>query len=100
MVSAPAVYPLSVVKQDDRHLAVEWSDGVRKAYDVVKLRRSCVCAHCVDEITRAQILRPADVSETVRPLRVQSVGRYAISVEWSDGHRSSIYSWPYLRSLA
>ncbi|MFN5805603.1 MAG: gamma-butyrobetaine hydroxylase-like domain-containing protein [Opitutia bacterium] len=28
------------------------------------------------------------------------VGNYALSLEFSDGHRSGIYSWELLRSLA
>ena len=30
---------------------------------------------------------------------VQPVGHYAIQLFFSDGHRSGIYSWDYLRSL-
>jgi DUF971 family protein len=38
---------------------------------------------------------PADV----RPLRIQPVGRYAIQIDWSDGHTTGIYPFRRLREL-
>ena len=92
--------PQTVQKKDSRTLEIVWTDNVQSHYDVVALRRGCVCAQCVDELTRAQILKPEQVAESVRPLKVRSLGRYALAVDWSDGHSSSIYSWPYLRKFA
>jgi ATP-binding protein involved in chromosome partitioning len=92
--------PQSIEKKDARTLNIVWSDGQATPYDVVALRRACVCAHCVDEMTRAQILKPEQVSESVRPVKVRNLGRYALVVDWTDGHSSSIYSWPYLRKIA
>lgn len=91
--------PLSVDKKDARTLAISWSDGQSGDVDVVHMRRSCVCAHCVDEFTRKPILKPSDVSESVRPIKVRNLGRYALTVDWSDGHSSSIYAWDLLREL-
>jgi DUF971 family protein len=31
---------------------------------------------------------------------VSEVGQYAIQVSWGDGHRTGIYSFPYLRQLS
>ena len=92
--------PQAVQKKDARTLEILWTDKVQAQYDVVALRRNCVCAQCVDEMTRAQILKPEQVAESVRPIKVRSLGRYALAVDWSDGHSSSIYSWAYLRKLA
>jgi DUF971 family protein len=39
---------------------------------------------------------PADV----HPLRIESVGRYALQITWSDGHASGIYPFRRLRDLA
>jgi DUF971 family protein len=30
----------------------------------------------------------------------QKVGNYAVSFEFSDGHKTGIYSWAYLRQIA
>jgi DUF971 family protein len=95
-----SVIPTKIDKHNDATLAIEWSDGKQTEHNVVELRRSCLCAHCVDELTREQLLKPEDVSETVRPIKVRSLGRYALTISWTDGHGSSIYSWDKLRELA
>jgi len=38
---------------------------------------------------------PADV----HPLQIRPVGRYAIQIDWSDGHQSGIYPFRRLRGL-
>ncbi len=63
------------------------------------IRRACRCAACVEELTGRQILLPSMVSENIAPLRMQSVGNYAWSIDWSDGHRS-LYPEKSLRALA
>ena len=37
--------------------------------------------------------------EDVHPLKIQPVGRYAIQIDWSDGHSTGIYSFSRLRAL-
>ncbi|MBF0198571.1 MAG: DUF971 domain-containing protein [Planctomycetes bacterium] len=93
-------YPLHVEKADDSRLYVRWSDHHESFYPVADLRRACVCAQCVDEMSGQPILNPADVPDTVKPVKVSSLGRYALAVDWTDGHTSSIYSWAKLRELA
>ena len=63
------------------------------------LRLACACARCVDEWSGAGRLDPATVPEDVHPLRIESVGRYAIQIHWSDGHDSGIYPFRRLRDL-
>jgi DUF971 family protein len=33
-------------------------------------------------------------------VRIQPVGRYAIQIEWSDGHASGVYPFQRLRELS
>jgi DUF971 family protein len=35
----------------------------------------------------------------VHPVKISGVGRYAIQIEWSDGHGSGIYPFRRLREL-
>lgn len=81
-------------------LEIEWSDGVVSRYGVFDLRCRCPCAGCVDEMTGQRTLDPKTITEDVRPIHLSSVGNYAISIVWSDGHDTGIYSYTRLRELA
>jgi len=85
---------------DDRTLAVTWTDGRHDSFDVVTLRRKCPCAVCIDEWTRKELLKPEDIPESVRPVRIDSVGTYALKIAFSDGHSTGIYTFQMLRDLA
>lgn len=63
------------------------------------LRLACGCAQCIDEWSGENRLDPETVPEDVRPLRIEGVGRYAIQIEWSDGHGSGIYPFRRLRGM-
>jgi ATP-binding protein involved in chromosome partitioning len=99
-VSAPQITPVQIQQAGARELAIRWSDGRESVYDVRDLRLACGCATCVDEWSGEGRLDPASVPEDVRPLRIEPVGRYAIQIEWSDGHATGIYPFERLRQLA
>jgi DUF971 family protein len=84
---------------DERTLGISWTDDRSQTYDVVSLRKSCPCAVCIDENTGKKILRDEDISDGVRPNKIQSVGRYALTIAFDDGHSTGIYTFDYLRSL-
>ena len=42
---------------------------------------------------------PASVPEDVHPLKLETVGRYALQIDWSDGHSTGIYPFRRLREL-
>ena len=68
------------------------------ALEPVALRRACRCAACVEELTGRQILKASDVPLNIKPARMSSTGNYALSVDWSDGHRS-LFPYRQIRSL-
>ena len=73
-----------------------WVDN--ESVSPVELRRACRCASCVEEMTGRQILIASQVSEAVAPLSMSPTGNYALSVNWSDGHRS-LYPYRQIHSL-
>jgi len=88
-----------ITQFNDRTLAITWSDGRQDRFDVVMLRRRCPCAACIDEWTRQKRLQPGDVAENVRPVRIDSVGSYALKIQFTDGHSTGIYTFQMLRQL-
>jgi ATP-binding protein involved in chromosome partitioning len=97
---AAATTPLEIAQKGPRELSIKWADGSLSVYPVRELRLACLCASCVDEWTGENRLDPTSVPEDVQPLKIESVGRYAIQIEWSDGHSSGIYPFRRLRALA
>lgn len=62
------------------------------------LRRECKCASCVEELTGRQLLIKEEVSDLVKPLKMSPCGNYALSVDWSDGHKS-LYPFKQINSI-
>lgn len=88
-----------IEQYDAKTLKIKWTDDREQFFDVVDLRRKCPCASCIDEWSHEPILKADQVDPNVRPLRVDSVGSYALSIHFTDGHRTGIYTFPFLRSL-
>lgn len=67
----------------------------QKKINPFHLRKKCICAGCIDEMTGQSLLKGKTIPEDVYPVKLEEKGNYAVAVIWSDGHRSSIY--PYKR---
>jgi ATP-binding protein involved in chromosome partitioning len=81
-------------------LGIQWRDGEVALFPVRELRLQCPCAACVDEWSGERTLDPDSIASDISLKRVTSVGRYAISPEFSDGHRSGIFHFDRLRKMA
>ena len=80
-------------------LKISWSDNSTSSYPFHFLRDSCVCAHCVHEITGEKLLDPATIPSDIHIKAMKLVGNYAVKITWSDGHDSGLYTWNRLREL-
>ncbi|MBJ20024.1 MAG: DUF971 domain-containing protein [bacterium] len=100
MPTDDAHIPTRIEQHDPRTLVIAWADGGESLIDVRALRLACGCAHCVDEWTGKPLLAPENVPAEIAPVGIQSVGRYAIQIEWSDGHDAGIFPFERLRGLA
>ena len=98
--NGPSPRVKSIKQLGDRTLGIIWTDNRQSEFDVVDLRRKCPCATCIDEWTHEQLLRPESVPETIRPIKIESVGQYALTIHFNDGHRTGIYTFSMLRSLS
>ncbi|MBI5507258.1 MAG: P-loop NTPase [Deltaproteobacteria bacterium] len=87
-------------RRDPRTLSVLWEDGGRSDFDVRDLRLACRCAFCVEETSGRALLDPKKVRADVAPLKIKSVGNYAVAITWNDGHSTGIYAFDYLRAFA
>jgi ATP-binding protein involved in chromosome partitioning len=95
-----ATTPVAIRQDGPDRLRIDWKDGHVSLYPVRELRKACRCAHCVEELTGRPLLRDESVPADVRPVRITSVGRYALGITWTDGHDTGIYTFEYLRELA
>jgi ATP-binding protein involved in chromosome partitioning len=92
--------PTQIAQKGPRELGIEWSDGIESVFEVRGLRLACACAVCIDEWSGANRLDPDSVPADVHPVNIRTVGRYALQIDWSDGHDSGIYPFTRLRQLA
>lgn len=93
------IQPVKIFKTPKGELGFEWNDGTHSVFDVRFLRCKCPCALCVDEHTGEPLLDPKTVPADIHIESVQSIGRYAVGILWSDGHRTGIYPYDLLRQL-
>ena len=63
-----------------------------------KLRLDCRCAVCEEEFTRKKLISSGNISDDIKPLSTAPIGRYAVSVDWSDGHKS-LYPFRQIAAL-
>ena len=77
-------------------ITLKWP-GHETVYLARDLRLSCRCAHCIEETSGRPLLDPAKVPTSVRASSIELVGQYAISINWSDGHTTGIFSFRELR---
>ena len=102
-MTVSALRPLSLKKEGDDRLVIEWSDGHRGEYLWTHLRKHCPCAGCREERLQPadpfRILKPSEVGP-LKPVAINPVGYYAYKIVWSDGHDSGIYTLHLLRDLS
>ena len=91
--------PKKVHQIDPTTLGINWNDGHESQFSVRTLRLNCPCANCIDEWTGEKRLDPETVTETIKPINLKSVGRYAIQFQWIDGHDTGLYTYNLLRKI-
>ena len=80
-------------------ILVRWPDGKEDRIANKTLRASCQCASCKHEMTGEPILDPATIPDDIQAESIEALGHYAVSIAWTDGHSSGIFSWDHLRQV-
>jgi len=93
------IAPIGVFRKEPGILSIQWNDGTASDLPSRFLRSSCPCAACVNEWTGEKMLDESRIPADIKPARLLAVGRYAMAIHWSDGHKTGIYSYDYLKRL-
>lgn len=100
--------PVDYYLEEAQHrLVVRWRDGHESHYPWDDLRQVCPCADCRTAQEEPQepqgglqvLTGPVVRRGEMRIVEISPVGRYALGFTWSDGHRTGIYSFDFLRGL-
>jgi DUF971 family protein len=51
-------------------------------------------------MTHAPLLNPSSVPADIHAEKVGTIGNYAITVDWSDGHNTGFFPYKTIRELA
>ena len=93
------IAPERVERVGETALKVLWRDGHESLYGFDLLRAACPCALCRQLPGQAGEKAAPPKGPAVKPVQIQPVGRYAMTIQWGDGHTTGIFSHEYLRSL-
>jgi DUF971 family protein len=91
---------LTKIAPSDAQILMQFDTGEEFKVSPIDLRFECPCATCVDEITGKRTLKRESLSLSVKPLKIEPVGRYGIVVKWSDGHNTGMYHFDRLYQIA
>ena len=100
--------PEHIAISKSKGIQIDWAGGHHSQYSLAYLRDECPCASCTGahgtEPQRSNYSAPqANPFQMYKPalkmLSVEAVGRYAIRIDWNDGHNTGIYSFDHLRSI-
>lgn len=106
----PGLRPTAIDLKKDTALTVTWSDGRVSVYPVGYLRRKSPSAEAKafreEQAKNPLMVLPPSASGggggSDKPFTAENaelVGNYALRVEFSDGHRTGLYTWAYLREI-
>lgn len=93
--------PVKISVKDKGLLSVKWDDDTGTVIKLSNLRRGCPCAICnAEKDERGPKYIPIYSNEQLSLSKITVVGKYAVGVEWKDGHNTGIYDFGYLRRIS
>ncbi len=96
--------PKKIKLKDEKNLMIIWNDGSENIFPLKVLRDESPDAGNKGETVLWRHY-PGNEDKTELPGKyeikaINTVGNYAINIEWKDGNSDGIYSWDYLKKLS
>lgn len=91
--------PRDIKMSPEGDLLMTWPDGHKSRYTPHNLRTNCACASCINEDTGEKTLDIKQVPLDIKITGMTPVGRYGLSVAFSDGHNTGIYIFERMRDF-
>ena len=91
--------PIAIRKIGNVAMRLTWSDQHFSEYPAHYLRSQCRCAGCRHELTGELLIQPENIAADIKIDSSQIIGNYALGFEFSDGHRTGIYTYENLRKI-
>lgn len=103
-MAAHRVLAPSNIQLIGQEVAIAWNDGEESYFTFAQLRAASPSAENQGErdilgVRHGGVTGPCDYSN-VSVQGWEIMGNYAIRFDFSDGHRSGLYAYDYLRALA
>jgi DUF971 family protein len=98
--TAPMPNLTKIQPESPSHALLGFDNGEEFRVPYLTLRFECPCATCVDEMTGKRTLRMETLRTDVKPKQILPVGRYGISIAWTDGHSTGMYHFDRLYEIA
>jgi ATP-binding protein involved in chromosome partitioning len=94
-------HPVKIKILEKKKLSILWDDGKHDLLELKMLRKFCPCATCLAERDKQDKMYIPILNENQIIVRsINQVGKYAIQINWNDGHNTGIYEYPFLRNLS
>ena len=105
-MSNPSNEPEHIAISKSKGIKIDWKDQHHSEYGVAYLRDECPCATCTGAHGTPPQKSNYEAGELfpmykpkLRMNEVEAVGSYAIRIDWSDGHKTGIYSFDHFRRI-
>ena len=84
---------------DQDNISLKWKNKIFTVSNF-ELRRSCACALCIDEMTRKPLLDPESIPKDIHAKKINTIGNYALLIDWSDGHNTGFFTFKSIKDLS
>ena len=85
---------------DQDQISLIWNNKEKITVPNLLLRKSCACALCIDEMTRKPLLDPNSIPLDIHANKINTIGNYAVLIDWPDGHNTGFYPFNMIKELS